>query len=427
MTKPILSSDFPTNPDVVVIGAGAAGISATKRLMKKGVSVVCVEAAGRVGGRAWTESDSFGVPLDIGCSWVSARDHNSIGRIAEKKGYTLVPHTDAATDLFRDGKRASKQDYAEFAHASKVIQKAMGKKGKKGIDIPARDVVPDDLPWAGPVQAWLGPMDYGVEFDQISTLEDWYGESDQPSAFVAEGLGTVVMAEAEGLPIRLHTPVIEIDWSGQGVRVVTADGTISAKACIITVSTGVLIGEGIRFTPALPVERMEALNGVPMGLLMKVPLMFDGARLGLGENNWVTSWIPNKLPMRACYFIAWPCGADYLFGNIGGELGWELSREDPQVAVNFALDELVKLVGSDARKHFVKGLRTDWANDPFVRGSYGCVRPGHAGVRGKTLARPIADRLFFAGEACDVDYPGFVHGAWDSGRRTANKVRKVLG
>lgn len=427
MTKPILSSDFPTNPDVVVIGAGAAGISATRRLTKKGVAVVCVEAAGRVGGRAWTESDSFGVPLDMGCSWVSARDHNSIGKIAEKKGYTLVSHTDAATDLFRDGKRASKQDSAEFAHASKVIQKAMSKKGKKGIDIPARDVVPDDLPWAGPVQAWLGPMDYGVEFDQISTLEDWYGESDQPSALVAEGLGTIVMAEAEGLPIRLNTPVIEIDWSGKGVRVVTAAGTISAKACIITVSTGVLIGEGIRFTPALPVERMEALNGVPMGLLMKVPLMFDGVRLGLGENNWVTSWIPNELPMRACYFIAWPCGADYLFGNIGGELGWELSREDPQVAVNFALDELVKLVGSDARKHFVKGLRTDWANDPFVRGSYGCVRPGHAGVRGKTLARPIADRLFFAGEACDVEYPGFVHGAWDSGRRTANKVRKVLG
>ena len=302
----------------------------------------------------------------------------------------------------------------------------MSKKGKKGIDIPARDVIPGDLPWAGAVQAWLGPMDYGVEFDQISTLEDWYGESDQPSAFVAEGLGTVVMAEAEGLPISLNTPVLEIDWSGQGVRVVTANGSISAKACIITVSTGVLIDEGIKFTPALPAERMEALHGVPMGLLMKVPMLFDGARLGLGENHWVTSWIPNELPMKACYFIAWPCSADYLFGNIGGELGWELSREDPQVAVNFALDELVKLVGSDARKHFLKGVRTDWANDPYVRGSYGCVRPGHAGVRGKTLAKPIGDRLFFAGEACDVEYPGFVHGAWDSGRRTANKLRKVL-
>jgi monoamine oxidase len=426
MTSPILSSDFPTNPDVVVIGAGAAGISATKRLMKKGVSVICVEAHGRVGGRAWTEHESFGMPLDMGCSWVSAWDRNSVARIGEKKGYTFVSHSNAATDLFRDGKRATEKDYAEFAHASKVIQKAMSKKGKKGFDIPARDVVPKDLPWAGAVQAWLGPMDYGVEFDQISTLEDWYGESDQPSAFVAEGLGTVVMSEAQHLPIRLSTPVLEIDWSGQGVRVVTNSGTISAKACIVTVSTGVLIGEGIRFIPALPVERMEALNGVPMGLLMKIPLLFDGARLGLGENNWVTSWIPNELPMRACNFIAWPCGANYLFGNVGGELGWELSREDPHVAVNFALEELMKLVGSDARKHFIKGVRTDWANDPFVRGSYGCVRPGHAGVRGTTLAKPIGDRLFFAGEACDTEYPGFVHGAWDSGRRTANKVTKVL-
>lgn len=426
MIAPRLSHDLPTNPDVVIIGAGAAGIAATRRLRKEGLSVVTLEAARRVGGRAWTEHESFGIPLDMGCSWISAWDRNSVARIAQRKGYTLVPHTDAATDLFRDGIPATERDHAEFAHASKVIQKAMSKMGKKGIDVPARDVVPDDLPWAGAVQAWLGPMDYGVEFDQISTLEDWYGESDQPSAFVAEGLGSVVMNEAEGLPIRLNTPVSEIDWSGPGVRVVTDDGTISAKACIVTVSTGVLIAEAIRFTPALPVERMEALHGVPMGLLMKIPLLFDGARLGLGENNWVTSWIPNELPMRACYFIAWPCGADYLFGNLGGELGWELSREEPEVAVNFALDELVKLVGSDARKHFVKGVRTNWANDPYVRGSYGCVRPGHAGVRGRTLAEPVGDRIFFAGEACDTRYPGFVHGAWDSGKRTAKRVAKTL-
>ena len=426
MIAPRLSRDLPTNPDVVVIGAGAAGIAATKRLRKEGLSVVTLEAAERMGGRAWTEHESFGMPLDMGCSWISAWDRNSVARIAESKGYTLVSHTDAATDLFRDGRPATEQDHAEFARASKVIQKAMSKMGKKGIDIPARDVVPGDLPWAGAVQAWLGPMDYGVEFDQISTLEDWYGESDQPSAFVAEGLGSVVMNEAEGLPICLNTPVTEIDWSGPGVRVVTDDGTISARACIVTVSTGVLIAEAIRFTPALPVERMEALNSVPMGLLMKVPLLFDGVRLGLGENNWVTSWIPNELPMRACYFIAWPCGADYLFGNLGGDLGWELSREAPEVAVNFALDELVKLVGSDARKHFVKGVRTDWANDPYVRGSYGCVRPGHAGVRGKTLAKPVGDRIFFAGEACDTKYPGFVHGAWDSGKRTAKRVARIL-
>jgi monoamine oxidase len=95
------------------------------------------------------------------------------------------------------------------------------------------------------------------------------------------------------------------------------------------------------------------------------------------------------------------------------------------VAVDFALEELVKLVGHDARKHFVRGVRTDWANDPLVRGAYSCVRPGHAGVRRK-IAEPVGNRVFFAGEACALEYPALVNGAWDSGNRTANHVAKHL-
>lgn len=425
MTAPRLSSTLPTNPDVIVIGAGAAGIAATKRLVKEGLSVIALEAGARVGGRAWTDRDAFGVPVDMGCSWLSGLDRNSVGKIARKRGFSLVSHTHAKTDLFRDGARATAQDHKDYAKAAKAIAKAMNRAGRKGLDIPARDVVPAGLPWAGAVQAWLGPMDYGVEFDGISTLEDWNGSSDQPSAFVREGLGSVVAREAKGLPIRLNAAVTGIDWSGKGVSVETGEGTLRARACIVTVSTGVLAAGGLRFTPDLPAERMEAIHAAPMGLLMKVPLMFEGARLGLGENNWVTYWTPDELPMRACYFIAWPCGADYLFGNIGGALGWELSREKPEAAVDFALEALVKLVGSEARRRFVKGVRTDWANDPFVRGAYSCVRPGRFGVR-ETLGAPLADRVFFAGEACAPDYPALVNGAWDSGRRAARRVAKML-
>lgn len=423
---PRLASDLPSQPDVVVVGAGAAGIAATRTLLKAGLSVLTLEAGGRVGGRAWTDHAALGIPVDMGCSWVSASDRNSVGRIAARRGFTLVSHTEAATDLFRDGARATPQDHEDLDRAARAIARAMNKAGRAGLDLPARTVVPPGLPWAGAVQAWLGPMDYGVEFDAISTLEDWNGPSDQPSAFVAEGLGTVVAGEAAGLPIRLNTPVRRIDWAGPGVRVETDAGTVAARACIVTVSTGVLAGGGLRFAPDLPPDRQEAIHAAPMSLLMKVPLLFDGARLGLGENNWVTSWVPDTLPMRACFFIAWPCGADYLFGNIGGVLGWELSREPPAVAVDFALGELVKLVGSDARKHFVKGTRTDWANDPLVRGAYSCIRPGHAGAR-RILAEPLADRLFLAGEACSSAFPALVNGAWDNGRQTARRLAALLG
>lgn len=425
MSQPTFSA-IPTNPDVVVIGAGSAGLGAARRLQKEGKSCVVIEAANRVGGRAWTQSDSFGVPVDMGASWVSGADKNPYTKVARKKGFRLVEHTNAKTDLFRlDKSRANAQDLADYAQNFKVMEKAMRKAAKKGHDVPASQVVPNDLPWMGAIQSWIGPMDYGVEFDEISTLDDWTTESDQPSYFVTEGLGAVVATRAEGLPIKLGTTVSHIDWSGDGVVVETNNGTLRAKACIITVSTGVLAAGHIKFTPELPTAKTEAAHNLPMGLLVKVPMMFDGARLGLGENNWVTYQVPSEIPTRACYFIAWPCGHDYLFGNIGGQLGWELSRETSDVTVDYAMEELVKLVGSDARKHFIKGFRTDWANDLNTLGAYAAVKPGHAGAR-DVLEAPVADRLFFAGEAMGRGYPALVSGAYNSGRRTAKKLCKVV-
>ncbi len=420
------TDQLPTNPDVIVIGAGSAGLGAARRLMKEGVSVVVLEAANRVGGRAWTQSDSFGVPVDMGASWVSGADQNPYTKIARKNGFHLVEHTHAGTDLFRlDGSRATKQNYKDFAKDGKAVQKAISKAGKKGLDVPAADVIPSELPWAGAAQTWLGPMDYGFELDQVSTMEDWNGQSDQPSYFVREGLGTVVATRAKGVPIKLNTAVTHVDWRGDGVRVETDNGTIHAKACLITVSTGVLASGAIKFTPALPQAKMEAVHALPMGLLVKVPMMFDGARLGLGDNNWVTYQVPSAMPAKACYFIAWPCGQDYLFGNIGGRLGWELSKENPAVTVDFAMEELVKLVGSDARKHFIDGFRTDWANNPLTMGAYSATKPGHFGAR-NALAETVGDRLFFAGEATNQKHPALVSGAFTSGKRAARQIAKAL-
>lgn len=87
-------------------------------------------------------------------------------------------------------------------------------------------------------------MDYGTEFDAISTRDDWLSASDQPSYFVGEGLGAVVASKARGVPLRLSTTAHHVDWSGNGVRVETYQGRIAARACIVTVSTGVLVGRG---------------------------------------------------------------------------------------------------------------------------------------------------------------------------------------
>ena len=421
-----MAQDIPTNPEVVIVGAGAAGLSAGRTLRDKGVSFVIVEAAGRVGGRAYTESETLGQPVDHGCSWISGSSKNPFTQYGKDGGFTLVNHTNAGSSLFDlDGNPASDAEWAAYDRAWGAIDRALSKAGRAGKDVAAASVIPDNLPYSAVVQSWMGAMDYGVDFDQVSTADYWDSAEDQPSFIVKEGLGAIVATLADGLPIVLNNPVTAIDYAGPGVTVETAQGSIRAKACLVTVSTGVLAAEAIKFTPALPVEKQEAIADIPMGLLMKVPLMFDGARLGLPENNWVTYRIPEETPGEACYFVAWPCGHDYIFGNIGGRFGWDLSAQGQDAVVDYALGELVRLVGSDARKHFVKGLATDWAENPLTLGAYGAPKPGKITAR-KVLGQPVGDTLFFAGEAMGGEVSALVNGAYESGKKTARKIAKLL-
>ncbi|MGX0879568.1 monoamine oxidase [Roseovarius sp. MBR-154] len=422
---PLLAQTLPTNPDVIIIGAGAAGMGAARELHKRGLSVVIVEAAPRVGGRAYTESATLGAPVDHGCSWISGATHNPFTQIGKKAGFTLVDHTTADTDLFDiDGNRASDADWAAYDRAWGALIRAVERAGAAGQDVPAASVV-RDMPFGAAVQSWTGAMDYGVDFDQLSTADYYHGSESQPSYIVKEGLGAVVATLAEGLPVALDTTVQAVDWSGPGVAVETLRGTLRARACLVTVSTGVLNAGTIRFTPALPARKLQAAAEIPMGLLMKVPMLFDGARLGLGENNWVTYDIPADKAGEACYFVAWPCGHDYLFGNIGGQFAWDLYAQGQDAVVDFALEALVHCVGSDARKHFVKGFATDWADNPLTLGAYGAVRPGAWGAR-KVLAEPLAERLFFAGEAMGGATSALVNGAFKSGKSTAKAIARAL-
>lgn len=423
--NPLMAQPLPTNPDVVIIGAGAAGMSAGRELQKRGISFVIVEAADHIGGRAYTESATLGQPVDHGCSWISGSNNNPFTQIGKAGGFTMVNHTSAGSDLFDlDGNPASDAEWAAYDRAWSAVERALSRAGKAGKDVAASTVVPD-MPYSATVQSWMGAMDYGVDFDGVSTADYWDSAEDQPSYLVKEGLGAVVATLAEGLPVSLGTTVTAIDHSGPGVAVETSAGTIRAKACLVTVSTGVLAAGKIRFTPELPTTKQQAISDIPMGLLMKVPMMFDGARLGLAENNWVTYRIPEDKAGEACYFVAWPCGHDYLFGNIGGRFGWELSAQGSDAVVDYALGELVRLLGSDTRKHFVKGFATDWAENPLTLGAYGAPRPGAISAR-KALAEPVGNSLFFAGEAMGGSVSALVNGAYKSGKKTAKAMAKAL-
>ena len=395
---PAWAQTIPTDPDVVIIGAGSAGLSAARTLIAQGKSVVIVEGAGRIGGRAYTESDTFGVPYDHGCFNVMDR-------------------------------KATKAENGQYDVAWGTMRSALNKAGRAGLDVSAASVMPDDfgdMMFAGLSQTWMGPMDYSVDFEDLS-VQDWWQYGEVPSNYmIKQGYGTLVSRMGKNLPVKLNTPATRVDWSGDGVAVETPAGTIRARACIVTVSTGVLSAGSIKFTPELPDWKQQAIGNLPMGLLAKVTLQFNGERFGLGKNKWLSYVVPNDMPAEACYFLTWPFDFDILIGWIGGQFGWEMSAAGTDAAVDFALEEVVKMVGSDARKHFVKGHLTGWADNPWTLGAYAAATPGHYGARAD-LAKPLAERLFFAGEAVAGPYIMLCSGAYMSGETVANDVATVIG
>ncbi|MEM6619133.1 MAG: NAD(P)/FAD-dependent oxidoreductase [Pseudomonadota bacterium] len=416
---------LPTNADAVVVGAGVAGLAAAARLQKRGKKVVVVEAADRIGGRAYTESTTFGVPFDHGCSWINAGKKNPLRQIALDADFDLLNHSNATTAHFVDGRRATAAERRANDKGWDQVVDAIEKAGKAGKDVSAASIMPKDAPHIGSAMTWTGPMDHGVDFADLSTLDYWESVESHPQYLVREGLGAVVAHQWRDLPVMLNTAVTAIDWSGQGVSVETTRGTLKARAALVTVSTGVINSGAIRFTPALPAWKAQAFDDVPMGLLVKVPLQFKGTKLGLSSNGWVDYAVPPTMPARACYFVSWPFGYDYSVGFVGGALGWDLSRAGPEAAVDFALSELVNLVGSDARKHFVKGIMSDWATNPLTMGAYGSARPGRFAARAD-LMRPLGDRIFFAGEAMGVPHHALISGAYKSGRKAAKALSEAI-
>jgi monoamine oxidase len=241
-----------------------------------------------------------------------------------------------------------------------------------------------------------------------------------------------VARQAEGLPVRLGCPVERIATGGPGgaVSLQGPRGTVRARACIVTVSTGVLAAGAIRFDPTLPTGVQDAIAGLPQGLLSKVALRAAGTdRLGLppfgrlgrrveGENDRPGSW------------VLWPFGRDHAICYIGGEAAWRLAREGPAAADAFARAELARYFGAArVESAFRPGaVATRWGDDPLFLGAYSHALVGHSGARAVLREAAVADgTLRFAGEACHERYAGMVGGAWESGIRAARAMAETLG
>jgi monoamine oxidase len=424
----------PPDVDVVVIGAGLAGLGAATALRATGRSALVLEASGRIGGRAWTAypPELGGVWFDMGAVWLHAAEDNPLVPIAQAAGDSLLRADELRRErTFVGTREATPAEYADYAGAWGRFEDMAARILQTCDDAPLAAVaraMPDDA-WAVTVETWEGPIICCADADDFS-LRDWQRNVLSGSNLVPQGgIGAFVERRlGKGLDIRLATPVTRIGWNGPGGRVTveTPRGAITANAAIVTVSTGVLAAGAIEFNPPLPADTLCSIHALPLGLAMKVALRANGPdRLDLPLHCSIDRQVARSGD-PAMGFQCWPHGRDYIQGWIGGSNAWRLAREGEAATVDFALGQLRAVFGGRVDRLLAGSSRvvTRWDADPFVRGAYSYVRPGDADAR-VALAQPLADgHLLFAGEACHDGFASTVAGAWISGQDAARRTAR---
>jgi len=403
--------------------AGAAGLSAARHLQQYGFRVRVLEAKNRIGGRAYTDRESFAVPFDHGCTWLSAGDYNPLLKLAMEKGRRMEARffPTADTKTFLEDRWATEGEEIEKNRFLSECERALRNTAESGLDVAWTNLVDTKSPWM-PYLTGRNERD-GATTSACSTLDIARNRGSGDLLFVHDGYGSLIETLGEGLPIELEAEVDRIDWSGEGVVIRSSKGEFSASTAIVTVSTGVLASNQIRFEPPLPAAWRAAIESLPMGRFVKVAIQFDrDVYDGFRADSFVYLEKPST-------FIDVVTGLDehrmaiaYSFG----ERAIEIERMSESDALDFILARLEKVFGSEIRDRVVMSSRTQWGCDPHVLGSYAAALPGRSDARTQ-LAAILGGRILFAGEATSKAHYGFAHGAYLEGKAAAERVSSMLG
>ena len=333
-----------TDVDIVVVGAGAAGLAAAKQIKAAGQSVIVLEARPRIGGRAFTDT-SLGAPFDAGAEFIHWAERNPMKRHADEWG---VPLKDDDTGggrfmVLRDGQPLSEAERARRRSGFNEVDRYITPMG--GADKSFAEAVRGAPDGVAEAAAGITRMALGEEPDRVS-IQDYDQLLSGDDYVVPSGYGALVTRLGADVPVRLNTPATHIRWDNAGVAVETLRGALRAKAAIVTVPVGVLKSGGLRFTPDLPAAAQAALDGLHMGALTKIALRIDRAQWGdldtfdffdVGPSGAVTS------------VDFWPHGRNLAIAALGGDHARGLCEAGERAAVDFATERLVSAFGARAR------------------------------------------------------------------------------
>jgi monoamine oxidase len=408
---------LPSEIDVAIIGAGAAGLGAARALENSGLSVIVLEARERIGGRAHTIMAAPGIPFDMGCGWLHSADRNSFVAIAQQLGFAI----NKARAPWREGSYDTtfpKADRIDFFQAIDAFYDRAEAAAANDTDAPASTCLEPGNRWNPMIDA-ISTYINGVTLDRVSLHDMDAYEDTEVNWRLAAGYGALISAYGAPCPVALNTQVTLIDHSGSRIRIATSKGTLSAAKVIVTVPSNLIANESIRFDPPLA-AKVDAARGLPLGTNNKVLLALAGADnmpSDSGLRGATTSSGVGSFQIR-------PFGTPSVEGFYGGPFARELEDAGAGALSAQAIDEVVALLGSDFRRRLTPLAESRWAHDPFAQGAYSAAMPGHADARA-VLAAPVDGRLFFAGEATSANFFSTAHGARDSGERAADEVMQT--
>ncbi|OUZ99629.1 Amine oxidase [Macleaya cordata] len=439
--------------NVVIVGAGLAGLAAARHLISLGFKVVILEGRNRPGGRVRTrkmEGEGVVAAADLGGSVLTGINGNPLGVLARQLGYPLHKVRDICPLYLPDGKAVdSEMDSRVEASFNRLLDRVCKLRQAMMEDVKAVDVslgtaieafrnvhkIAQDSQERMLLDWHLANLEY-ANASLLSDLSMAFWDQDDPyemggdHCFIPGGNARFIRALAEDLPIFYDRTVESIRYGSDGVMAVAGGQVYRADMVLCTVPLGVLKRGSIEFVPELPQPKKEAIQRLGFGLLNKVAMLFPYDFWG-GEIDSF-GHLTKDSNLRGEFFLFYSyssvSGGPLLVALVAGESAIKFETMSPVDAVGRVLNILKRIFAPKGIRvpNPVQVVCTRWGNDRFTYGSYSYVAVGASGDDYDVLAESVGDgRVFFAGEATNKRYPATMHGAFLSGLREAANILRV--